>query len=131
MTEEDTTLLIQFLKNRIQYDRQATTAAANTHPGAWKANATTVYADEGTMLAETVHRPTAEHVADWQPGRVFSEVESKRRIVELFTTIDPAESADSDTASAGAYETMLAVLRLMAAAYVDHPDYRAEWAPSA
>lgn len=131
MNEEDATALVQFIKNRIQYDRHAATAAANTHPGTWKADGTTVYADEGTRLAEAVHRATADHVTDWQPGRVFSELESKRRIVEQFTVIELPEQSNGDTAAVGAYGKMLAVLRLMATAYADHPDYRPEWAPTA
>lgn len=129
MNEEDVTALIQFLRNRIQYDRQTATATTNNHPGTWKNDGTKVYADEGTMLAEAVHRSTAEHVVDWQPGRVLSELEAKRRIVEQFTTIELPERSDGDTAAVGAYVKMLAVLQLMAAVYVDHPDYRAAWVP--
>lgn len=51
------------------------------------------------------------------PARVLSECEAKRRIVEVAL---PGETDDPRTERGR-------ILRIMAAVYADHPEYREEW----
>lgn len=54
----------------------------------------------------------------------IEDAAAKRRIVELAATTGP-DGSGNDLARA----EMTAVLRLLAAPYADHPDYRTEWKP--
>lgn len=74
----------------------------------------------------------AQHIARHDPARVLAEAETKRRIVALhgdngfgescMTCVDPsAPDAQSDHPCR--------TLRVIAAVYFEHPDYRSEWRP--
>lgn len=56
----------------------------------------------------------AEHIAAWHPTRVIAECRAKRQVIE---------AVEEDGA------TRDLVLRALAVAYADHPDYREEWRP--
>lgn len=66
-----------------------------------------------------------DHFATWNPSRVRREVEAKRAIVAEFQKVDKPE----DPWHADADATFWSVIKHMASAYSDHPDYRPEWAP--
>ena len=62
--------------------------------------------------------------AQWNLARALAEVQSKRAIVRW------AQSWPLRPASAGAgVDAGNTVMRLLAAVYADHPDYREEWRP--
>ena len=64
------------------------------------------------------------HVAA-QPGRVLAECQAKRAIVEYRAGI----RWPSDEAHDAVRNERDRTLRLLAAVYADHPDYRQEWKP--
>jgi hypothetical protein len=70
----------------------------------------------------------ARHMARWDPARVVTECEAKRRIVancEAFSTNGPTGTPPlPNLRFAG-----VTILRLLALPYADHPDYRQEWKP--
>lgn len=119
--------LAEFLLARIAEDKEA---ARKATPGRWKLWAMSVLADQdGTSNVDTAvlvadtyggvngHPRTfnASHIARWDPARVLADCEAKLRILgdeELWLR------GDTDR-----------VARLLASAYADHPDYRAEWRP--
>ncbi|GLY87512.1 DUF6221 family protein [Actinoallomurus iriomotensis] len=71
-------------------------------------------------LSSAVDNWTADHIARHDPARVTSEIEAKRRILELFD----ASRGGREQGRPGWAED---VLRLLALPYAEHPDYRAEW----
>lgn len=72
----------------------------------------------------------AEHIARHDPARVLREVAVNRAILgELDAAFRAAKAHPDDLANAGRLLTMVRVLKLLASAWQDHPDYRTEWAP--
>lgn len=71
-------------------------------------------------------RTIANHLVTWDPARVLAEVDAKREIVKQ------ADLYLCDSGAGCGYRTKHGhnVLRLLALAYADHPDYRDEWQPS-
>jgi hypothetical protein len=63
-----------------------------------------------------------EFVADNDPARALSEIEAKRRVMgeALFIW-----NSDVD----GIFGSGWDILRMLAAVYADHPEYRKEWTP--
>lgn len=86
-----------------------------------------------------VLRADAEHVARHDPARVLAEVAAKRRQIDLTfryeATIDGEWGCRHDAeeiARGGCPATPvdgIAMLRLLAVVYADHPGYRSDWAP--
>jgi hypothetical protein len=73
-------------------------------------------------VAHDVFVPNAEHIARHDPARVLREVAAKRRILAAAAEYSPElEHGDN-----GEWAFDL-VVRELAAAWSDHPDYRAEW----
>lgn len=77
------------------------------------------------------HTPDqAAHIARWDPARVLAEIAVKRRIIDgcvgaMFVgEIQPGTTWNDDAAGAVVGEH---VLRLLAMARHDHPDYDPEW----
>lgn len=81
----------------------------------------------------------AAYIAAWDPARVLREIDSKRRVIELWKEADReaasgqryAESYETgpDGFPAGREAALDDVLRLLAAPYSDRDGYRKEWAP--
>ena len=67
----------------------------------------------------------ATHIARHDPARVLADVESKRRIVEMFSGNLHERWDDGFEAEKIGRE----VLRALAAVYADHPDYQEAWKP--
>ena len=63
-----------------------------------------------------------DHFATWNPARVIREVEAKRAILAAY---QPSGKGVAYTLEAG----LEFAVRALAAAWSDHPDYRAEWKP--
>ena len=121
--------LVEFLLARIEEDRR--TACTST-PGRWgvvddRGAAGTrhyLHSDGGYYITEMViNRPTADHMARWDPTRAVADCEARRRIVEMFAASARLNQCDTDELFFG--ET----LRWMATLYREHPDYRQEWRP--
>lgn len=85
-------------------------------------------------------RPDFAHIARWDPARVLREVAAKRGILTRYQNamrgLDTLENSDPQPpgpviSGRDLLRTNVAALRiavrLLAAAYADHPDYREEW----
>ena len=97
--------LVAFLRARLDEDETAATAGVQ-----WFSTDDLAPNGGFSRAAQAAKRGDIRSVGAWHPARVFREVEAKRVIV------------DSHVATA-------AMLRLLAAVYSDHPDYREEWKP--
>lgn len=90
-------------------------------------------ADSGGTIVHDEGMPTAEqaqHIARHDPARVLREVAAKRAILALIERVEGLENLIDGEWPIGwptDYPSM-ELLPLLAAAYVDHPDYRPEWA---
>ncbi|MFI5755633.1 DUF6221 family protein [Streptomyces sp. NPDC051569] len=147
--------MVTFVRARLDEDEQGASAAS---PGPWHLNAEgdevlavdDITVAEGFALSNRQLRATAAHIARHDPARVLREVDAKRRIVDLhgivYREIGWLENGDeerSETPVCGLcapkhshYQRRDDVpkgpcltVRLHAAAYADHPDYRKEWRP--
>lgn len=73
------------------------------------------------------------HIARHDPARVLREVEAKRRLVTLHVGEDGShgfwycKTCGSGEPNEYPTEWPCATLKLLAAPYAEHPDYRAEW----
>jgi hypothetical protein len=130
----------EFLLARIGEDEDAALAAVQ---GEWRWDGDAVYGDVMAIEAWGYDNPTVgmtdgtrDHVLRWQPGRVLTECEAKRRIVEgyqqQFHRLDAMLACGDEVqltiARVGAM-ALSAVLFALAAPYASHPDYQPEWAP--
>jgi hypothetical protein len=112
--------IVEFLKARLDED-ETIARDANTSP------------EMVTGIPRSyASAPVAIHIARHHPERVLREVEAKRRIVhEYEVEVDrgPAGSRlEFEARHGGILDAYRASLRILAAAYSDHPDYRQEWA---
>lgn len=104
---EASTALVRFLLDRVEEDERIADHVASVSP-------TT---DTGFCVWATQFAFDAERMivaVDYQ--RVVTECAAKRRIVDAFRTAAPAQA-----------ETLEVVLRELAFAHADHPDYRNDW----
>lgn len=74
------------------------------------------------------------HVVRHDPARVLRDVEAVRRVLRMYDNAVAAVAAGSLSArnraqDETAVEMLGEVLRALAAAHADHPDYREDWRP--
>lgn len=68
----------------------------------------------------------AAHIARHDPARVLREVEAKRRLLYQFEHRGNSVRATVTPSTGGVWDDLL---RMLAAVYADHDDYRQEWTP--
>lgn len=138
MDETDDYALVAFLNARLDEDEAIANAAAQAahqwwgfgepHTDAGEAvtyavsqdpDGTAVWVDGDGYYA--VDASVTGHIARHDPARVLREVAFKRGVVARLAVPDPHETGDDCPECA--------TLRLLAAVYADHPDYRQEWKP--
>lgn len=85
-------------------------------------------------------KPNAEHIARHDPARVLAECAAKRAIIAAHPIVDDVVEVSTRIKHGFACETCFSygdivedngycdTLHALAAAYVDHGDYRQEWA---
>lgn len=73
----------------------------------------------------TNHDADAEHIASWDPARVFREVEAKRRRIDRLAVV----AADGVNYAFEARELARELLEIEAAPYSDRPGYQEAWRP--
>jgi hypothetical protein len=116
--------LIDFLRARLDEDEQAARTAS---PSPWK----DPEEDESESLWLT--REDAYHIYRWEPARVLREVKAKRRIIELCAApmVDITAPGDGERQYVPGEGPSWGepVLRALAEAYADYPDYCEEWRP--
>lgn len=86
--------------------------------------------DYGTPEDAIDTRPSADHIAAWDPARVLAECDVKRQVVNVYRALAVRQEADRVGSvqwhEAKAYETVLSQLGQV---YSDRPGYRQEWTP--
>jgi hypothetical protein len=91
------------------------------------------YASEDGRSWLEPDRSAGRHFARHDPARVLREVEAKRAILERHSPIKDLLPKTSwcvqCTDDRNGYLWPCADVRVLAAVYSDHPDYRAEWKP--
>lgn len=134
--------LADFIRARLDEDEQTARAAK---PGPWRVeegrrDLTRWVANEERSLEIALGyvgnrtQDDAAHIARHDPARVLREVKAKR---QMLGALESAEVALRNTESStelselmtGARNSLRAVVRMHAAVYDDHPDYREEWRP--
>lgn len=132
-TELHEFLLAEFLLARIAEDEAMARTAGKPDTSGETLHGYTVSAaeDEGAPDAGV------ELIARFDPARVLAECEAKRKIVEVHETIAafyPGCTIETDPccevcSGGGEYPGSFPckTLRLLAAVYADHPDYRDGW----
>lgn len=124
---EESLDLIGFVTARLDDDEQAARACDQKiwHAGsAWAADLIDPLPSQRRDHPGYIPMITAEdvaHIARHDPARVLREAEAKRQRVDLAQQI-ASERGHPFWAYAGEQ-----LLKLEAAPYADHPDYRAEW----
>lgn len=140
--------LVQFLRDRLDEDAivaQKAIAEEFLTSGRWMARGPygegdrfgNIQSEQNEQIVEeSLLWQTATHIVRHDPARVLAEVEWKQRIVsnyaallQTFGSVDWAKGKNDPVLSGtlSARETLHSVLRAMATAYADHPDYREEW----
>lgn len=111
------------------YDREA--FAVRTNHGRW--NVATRRDDPADSREIHMTDSYGEHIARHDPARVLREVAAKRRILELADeascwdmTVDTDRRVGSRDTTEEPYIGDL-ILRQLAQAYNDHPDFNPEW----
>lgn len=108
--------LVTFLQARLDEDEAA---ARRAKPGPWTNDGGVYAAHPMDEVVEYVYDDSADHIARHDPVRVLSDVEAKRRIVDL------SEATWRTHGGCDRCVTCLTV-RLLALPYADHEDYQPE-----
>lgn len=136
--------LVTFLRARLDEDEAVARRAPDAPWFVPEWGASSVYLSgtgAGPLLRGSGGGTTAAHVVRHQPARVLAEVRAKRWIVELhqptFAVLDQQE-CQVCLSDREPYPEMWCgddypcpTLRLLAAPFASHQDYRTEWAPPA
>jgi len=122
--------LATWLRTQLDDDERASRGAT---PGPWRVSSisefgtadvegiTTAYA-EPCCAAED-----AEHIARWDPARVLTEVDAKRRILDLHSA-EPGQHPDF--CGHDMHELPCPTVRLLALPMAGRDGYREEWRPT-
>ncbi|HEX8005693.1 MAG TPA: DUF6221 family protein, partial [Trebonia sp.] len=137
--------LIAFVRARLGEDEAAAAAASDGPWTAWRGQpglglrqleyAVTLPGQNSGSFASiaTASWMDAEHIARHDPARVLREVEAKRAILaQIAPWMDSAEDDHWYERGVGEqppYEGSVLLMKLLAAVWGGHPDYRSEWKP--
>lgn len=124
--------LIEFVRARLDDEAAVAGEATQETTGRWTARETDwgggaiVEDDCGALILPTAaNAGHYQHIARHNPARVLAEIEAKREMLRLFE-----RSHDYPAIfTSGFGAAMEQVVRLFAAPYADHPDYRQQWTP--
>lgn len=134
--------VVQFLRDRYDEEEQVACAAGGapwdaTVPNMVHASATaqrepSVLRTSG-YIASTDREEYQRHIARHSPARVLVDLEGKRGVLRQYEAVteqvkNPV-SADNRAHARTEQHALEDVLRLLAVAYADHPDYRETWRP--
>ena len=107
-----------FIEARLDEDEDLARDLLHGHPGPWRVGGPSEVRDSAgeLVVADEYHWNPMPHIARHDPARVLRDVAAKRRILGW-----------ANSPALPDYETGY-VLDALAAAYSDHPDWRAQWA---
>lgn len=89
----------------------------------WRAERTVVVLDTGAEIEDVFLGP-ADHIARFDPERVFAEFRAKQAVVDAY------EAGLEAGASTNYLQGLGKSIVLLASVYADHADYRESWRPS-
>jgi hypothetical protein len=139
--------LVQFLRDRYKEAAAKAESAREGGEGRWgqgdaERHPGRIEDERGEPVVYDEGSPSeaqAAHIVENDPARVLADIEAKRQIIELHKSAKlsylPSRERGCVTCStaqtwdAQANEANCQTLRLLAAPYGDHPDYRDEWRP--
>lgn len=127
----DALSLSDFLLARIAEDEAVAHAAAKVESASWWVDGPAQVSGKHWVYAtgeKFTSRDVAEHIARHDPARVLAECAAKRRIVEELVLPYIAERRRLMNGQPSWGDEHPDLLRILAAPYADHPDYREEWA---
>jgi hypothetical protein len=135
--------LVAFIEARLADDQRMALAATPEHWSVepWRNDHNVeflVIADyhQGPPAIALKSEADAAHIARHDPSRVLRDVEALRAVVEeCKSTMDWVEELRREGDEALAYRahvgSLLLVLKMFAAVWREHPDFRPEWSPDA
>lgn len=131
--------IADFLQARLEEDEQAARAAVGeavfaAQTGRWRFEPDSIpvvfaVAADGAktqaanMEAAWEARERGTHIARHDPARVLAEVESKRVVIASYKAARDSPERWTAASSHVQHVVMKRVVRVLAAAYADHPDY--------
>jgi hypothetical protein len=111
--------IVEFLRARIEEDRKLAQAAIDD-----------IYGPDDCWF-DTSNEHIVDHYRHHQPDRVLREVEAKRAMLRKYEDARAQArhpvSAENFEWARVARDELYDLIILFAAAYSDHPDYRADW----
>ncbi|MGW1295144.1 DUF6221 family protein [Streptomyces sp. NPDC002533] len=136
--------LVQFLRNRLDEDEQTARAATwdEWDSAHWTARPPQAdyeryivadYLDDGVVVVTPENADpdgVGRHIARHDPARVLREIDAKRQILDEYANEARVMEQGHRTGwTEGGQAARETVLKLLAVAYADHPDYRDTWKP--
>jgi hypothetical protein len=127
--------LVEFLRARLTEDEQAAREAMHrprnrpATSGRWGYVHEDLVDEDGLVLAPKVWIPAAAHTARWDPARVLTDIEAKRRILDRYVAAEEHAAGTYDEVSGGIAQGLEFAVRAHAHPHAEHPAYRPEWAP--
>lgn len=137
--------LVEFLRERLADDERVARAAGGQswghdgRGGHHEANPTAYCTVTGPLnsfsheppahVCGSARVPDATHIARHDPARVLAEVAAKRAVIEQYEHKQQSMALYPNQGNANGLMAFDEVLRLLAAVYADHADYRSDWAP--
>ncbi len=115
--------IVEFVQARLDDQERIAHAAAEAF----------LHGDRVGIDPYAMHPSVRMHVYSWTPARVLREIQAKRRILtEVVAQIDGMDQQIISEwgSSQGEPDESHLLLRLLAAPYDSHPDYRPEWSTS-
>jgi hypothetical protein len=121
--------LADFLRARYQEIRQQAVAATTYASATWTTpfSATLDTGDDTINLGD---REVAAHVILHDPEHVMADIDSKLAVLDHYGRLVHYAEVEQREPYILAEGAGFVVLKLLAAPYREHPDYKAEWAPS-
>lgn len=139
--------LTAFLSARLDEDEAAAKAAASVAGPDWHHDnfsefgsrpTTKIFSAAGSPLVDMLHyddEEMAPFIVRHDPARVLREVEAGRRILATYAAFQQRAAAQSEAGDMVGLGTWAAtrmvheIIKIRAAVWSGHPDYRQEWAP--
>ena len=125
--------IIDFLYARYDEDEQVAQKALGLSPRRWHLSGSSIVArtESGseTVVAPTIWPQEGEHIVRHDPARVLTDLNAKRRVVDVLRGFEPNNEWDTQPDMGLRANNAAGALRALALAYAGHPDYHSDWRP--